>query len=115
MKKAQKNKNVYVVELDRSVLSGLCRASRKFIAANPLHDITMPCLYVGRTGLTPEERFSKHINGTQNGYGYVTKFGINLVPELYEHLNPMTHDDVEKMEVKLAAKLRKAGYAVWQN
>ena len=44
----------------------------------------------------------------------VEHFGIKLRPELYEHLNPMTSEEVELMEETHAEKLRAQGYAVWQ-
>ena len=49
---------VYVIELDQSVLS-----ERIFQEANPNHNLRLPCLYVGSTGLTAGERFKNHCNG----------------------------------------------------
>ena len=115
MKKNPRSKNVYVVELSPSVLSGDTGASKKFLKANPHRDPQMPCLYVGQTGLTPEERLAKHLAGIKSGKGYVTRFGLHLRPDLYEHLNPMTWDEAVKMEKTLAEQLKSKGYAVWQN
>ena len=39
----------------------------------------------------------------------VTRYGIHLLPELYEHLNPMPYNAAAKMEVDLAGDLRRAG------
>ena len=36
------------------------------------------------------------------------------MPELYQDLNPLTREEVEDMEKKLAEGLRSKGYAVWQ-
>ncbi len=103
-----KNKNVYVIELDETV-----KAKPKFIEANVGHDPTLPCLYVGRTGLTPEERFQKHKTGPKASR-LVRRFGLRLRPDLYEHLNPMTHEEAVKMEKAHAEALRSQGFPVWQ-
>jgi hypothetical protein len=47
-----------VIELDPAIYN-----SARFRRSNPEHDITKPCVYVGCTGLTPEERFAKHKAG----------------------------------------------------
>ena len=98
--------NVYVVLLDPSV--GKIRMVR---AANPDRDRKKPCVYVGMTGLTPEERFANHKAGTKAA-SVVKRFGLRLLPELYEHLNPMPYEAAAKMEVDLAEDLRRAGYTV---
>ncbi len=108
-KRTIRTKHVYVIELDESV-----KSHRKFVAANPGHDPTLPGLYVGRTGLTPEERLEKH-KTTPKGSRLVKRFGKRLRPDLYEHLNPMTYEEVVKMEVAHAEALRTQGYAVWQH
>ena len=53
--------NVYVVLLDPA--AGRLRAVR---AANPKRDPKKPCVYVGMTGLTPEERFANHKAGIKD-------------------------------------------------
>src|SRR3954470_14367314 len=65
--------------------------------------------YVGMTGLAPEERFANHKNGIKAA-GFVRRFGVRLVPTLYEHLNPMPYEDALRMEVELADSLRKRGF-----
>jgi hypothetical protein len=50
--------NVYVVLLDPAVSQ-----LRKVRADNPNRDPKKPCVYVGMTGLNPEERFSNHKAG----------------------------------------------------
>ena len=42
------------------------------------------------------------------------RFGIRLMTELFEHLNPMPYGDAQYMEVDLGIRLRTAGYGVWQ-
>jgi hypothetical protein len=98
--------HVYVVLLDPAV-----GKIRKVRAENPKRDPKKPCVYVGLTGLTPEERFSNHKAGIK-GASVVKLYGIRLLPELYEHLNPMPFEAAVKMEVDLAEDLRRAGYTV---
>src|ERR1035441_1246541 len=98
--------NVYVVLLDPA--AGRLRAVR---AANPRRDPKKPCVYVGMTGLTPEERLANHKAGTKAA-SVVKRYGIRLLPELYEHLNPMPLHAGAEMEKDLAEALRRAGYTV---
>jgi predicted GIY-YIG superfamily endonuclease len=98
--------NVYVVLLDPAF--GRLRAVR---AANPKRDGTKPCVYVGMTGLTPEERFANHKAGTKAA-SVVKRYGLRLLPELYAHLNPMPFEAAAQMEQDLAEDLRRAGYTV---
>jgi len=100
--------HVYVIELDHAVLE-----NKRFNAANPQMCDKIP-LYVGMTGLTPEQRFANHQRG-HKGSRYVKRFGIRLLPELFEHLNPMPFEDAKAMEVQLAEQLRSAGHPVWQH
>lgn len=46
--------------------------------------------------------------------GFVTKYGLRLLPNLYEVFNPMPYEAARDMEVELAIGLRDAGYGVWQ-
>ena len=98
--------NVYVVLLDPA--AGKIRSVR---ADNPRSDPKKPCVYVGMTGLTPEERFANHKAGTKAA-SVVKRHGLCLLPELYEHLNPMPFEAAAQMERDLAQDLRRAGYTV---
>jgi predicted GIY-YIG superfamily endonuclease len=98
--------NVYVVLLAPAV-----RRLRKVRALNPGRDAKKPCVYVGLTGLTPEERFANHQQGIKSSL-YVKRYGIRLVPELYEHLNPMPYEAAAQMEKDLTEDLRAEGYTV---
>ena len=100
--------SVYVIELDPAIYN-----SRRFRKANPDHDLTKPCVYVGCTGLTPEQRFAKHKAGIRANT-YVQRFGLRLLPRLYAYANPMPYGAARDMEVELAIALREQGYAVWQ-
>jgi hypothetical protein len=64
------------------------------------------------TGLTPDERFANHKAGIKSA-GIVRRFGVRLVPVLYEHLNPMSYTDAVRMEVELADSLRKRGFTIF--
>jgi predicted GIY-YIG superfamily endonuclease len=68
--------------------------------------------YVGMTGLAPEERFANHKAGIKSA-SVVRKYGVRLVPLLYEHLNPMSYEDASRMEVQLAEELRARGFQVF--
>jgi predicted GIY-YIG superfamily endonuclease len=98
--------NVYVVLLDPAV-----DKIRKIRAENPNRDRKKSCLYVGMTGLTPEERFANHKAGIKDA-SLVKRYGIRLLPELYEHLNPMPFEAAAQMEKDLAEDLRRVGYTV---
>src|SRR5213596_2318908 len=98
--------NVYVVLLDPAV-----GKLRKVRAENLKRDRKKPCVYVGMTGLTPEERFANHKDGIKAS-SVVQRYGIRLLPELYEHLNPMPFEAAAQMEKDLADDLRRAGYMV---
>jgi hypothetical protein len=84
---------------------------RKVRAANPTRLPDKPCVYVGMTGLTPEERFSNHKQGIKDAW-MVKRYGVRLLPELFAHLNPMPFDAAAQMEKDLAEDLRRAGYTV---
>jgi len=100
--------HVYVVELSADVLG-----ERRFRKANPDYRPGQPCVYVGMTGLDPDLRFDKHMAGIQANR-YVLRYGVRLLPQLYECYNPMPYDGARDMEVELAIGLREAGYGVWQ-
>jgi hypothetical protein len=72
------------------------------------------CFYVGMTGLTPEERFRNHKRGYKDNR-FVREFGIRLLPELYETLNPISYAEAVKKEEDLARALRRRGFGVWQH
>lgn len=100
--------HVYVVELSPDVMY-----EPRFKKANPDYIPGKPCVYVGMTGLDPDQRFDKHKAGIQSNK-YVEKFGLRLLPELYAVYNPMPYDAACEMEVELGIGLREAGYGVWQ-
>ena len=104
----RKHHHVYVVELSKDVLN-----EPRFRKCNPGYIDGKPCVYVGMTGLDPDVRFDKHKAGIQANR-YVQRFGLRLLPEIYEAYNPMDYDAARDMEVELAIDLREGGYGVWQ-
>jgi hypothetical protein len=98
--------NVYVVLLDPRA-----EKLRKVRAENPNRDPKKPCVYVGLTGLLPEERFANHKAGVKAS-AIVKRYGLRLIPELFMHLNPMPFDAAVVMERDLADDLRRVGYTV---
>ena len=100
--------SVYVIELSKDVL-----AEPRFRKANRGYVEGKPCVYVGMTGLDPDVRFDKHKAGLQSNR-FVQRYGLRLLPHLYEPYNPMRYDDAKSMEVEIAIDLREGGYGVWQ-
>jgi hypothetical protein len=100
--------SVYVVLLSKDVLF-----EPKFKRCNPRYDTSKPCVYVGMTGLAPDERFDKHKAGIKANK-FVRLYGLHLTPHLYECYNPMPYHAAQEMEVELAISLRNEGYGVWQ-
>ena len=66
--------SVYVIELRSEVME-----NQKFCEANQACDPLYPCVYVGLTGLSPEERFENHKIGYKSSY-YSHKFGEKYYP-----------------------------------
>jgi hypothetical protein len=98
--------NVYVILLDDAVAK-----HRSILQLNPKRDPLKPCVYVGMTGLPIDHRFENHKNGYKSAW-VVRKYGVRLMPELYERLNPMPFEAAVQMEAELAEDLRAAGYTV---
>jgi hypothetical protein len=58
-----------------------------------------------------DHRFENHKAGYKSAW-VVEKYGVRLMPELYEHLNPMPFEAAVQMETDLADELRTAEYTV---
>ena len=99
-------KSVYVI-----LLNPAAAEHPKILRQNPKRDPSRPCVYVGMTGLTVAERFTNHRNGYKSSW-VVERYGDRLLPELYEHLNPMPYDAAVQMEKDLAEDLRNQGYTM---
>jgi hypothetical protein len=98
--------SVYVILLDPAVLQ-----HSSILRLNPNRDPAKPCVYVGMTGLAVQDRFQNHKEGQKSAW-VVKKYGIRLIPELYEYLNPMPFEAAAQMEKDLAEDLRAQGYTV---
>jgi len=98
--------SVYVVELDPAV-----RERVRLQRLNPDADPEKPCVYVGMTGLDPEERFENHKAGYRAS-PVVRDFGLRLLPELSEGLENLPYKLAVRAEADLAAYLRQNGYFV---
>jgi len=98
--------NVYVVLLSKGALK-----DRSILRRNPQRDPAKPAVYVGLTGLPVDHRFENHKNGYKSAR-LVRKYGVRLLPELFEHLNPMPYEHAVQMEKDLADDLRAQGYTV---
>jgi hypothetical protein len=98
--------SVYVV-----LLAPEAARLREVRAANPGPKKGKTCVYVGMTGLAPEERFANHKAGIKAAR-VVQLFGLRLLPELYQVFNPMPFDAAVQMERDLAEDLRAQGYIV---
>jgi hypothetical protein len=98
--------SVYVIQLKPAVLR-----HPSILRLNPHRDPTKPCVYVGMTGLPVEHRFENHKHGFKSAW-VVKKYGLQLMAELYAHLNPMPFETAAQMEKDLAEDLRCAGYTV---
>jgi hypothetical protein len=100
--------SVYAIELDPGVWK-----NRAFRARNP-GACEGVCLYIGVTGLAPEERFARHRAGTQSAR-LVHAHGMRLRLDLVEGFSRLPYRIAVEMEPRLAAWLRAQGFAVWQN
>ena len=98
--------SVYVVLLDDKAAK-----LTKVLRANPNRDPAKPCLYVGMTGLTPEQRFQNHKTGLKAAR-VVQRYGLRLLPEFFACFNPMPYEAAAQMEKDLSADLRAQGYTV---
>ena len=98
--------HVYVIVLGEEV-KNIARVRR----LNPAQDPKKPCVYVGMTGLDPQERLTHHLAGHKSSK-FARKYGIRLLPELYQGLNPLTYDEAMVAEAGLARRLRAEGYTV---
>jgi hypothetical protein len=98
--------NVYVILLSKRALK-----DPAVLRHNPNRDPLKPAIYVGLTGLPVDHRFENHKNGYKSAR-LARKYGVRLLPELYEHLNPMPYEHAAQMEKDLAEDLRAEGYAV---
>jgi predicted GIY-YIG superfamily endonuclease len=104
----QRTFRVYVIELRPEVLE-----KRRVADENADRREDKPCVYVGQTAKSPEERFAQHLAGKRSSR-IVREYGVQLKPRLYRNVGPFgTRAEAEAAEKRLAEKLRRRGYAVW--
>jgi predicted GIY-YIG superfamily endonuclease len=65
-------------------------------------------LYVGQTSRDPDWRFDQHKAGYKASRA-VKRFGVCLLPELVDHLNPMSGPESLHLEAALAQAFRASG------
>ena len=65
-------------------------------------------IYVGQTARDPDQRFDQHKAGYKAS-GAVRRFGVQLLPDLVDHLNPLERWEAVELEAAVAAALREGG------
>jgi hypothetical protein len=65
-------------------------------------------LYVGETSLDPDVRFDQHKTGYKASRP-VNRFGMRLLPQLFQHLNPLRRWEAVELEPVLAQAFRDVG------
>jgi hypothetical protein len=98
--------SVYVVLLDEYV--GTLPQMRR---RNPKCDPSKPFVHIGLTPLPVNRRFDFR-RATPEHEWRLHKFGIRLMPELYDSLRPMTCKRALQTAKKLAEDLRAKGFGV---
>ena len=56
----KKTHNIYVIDLRKEIIK-----NKAFKKINPNYDGSKPCVYVGMTSKTPEQRFLEHTSGAR--------------------------------------------------
>jgi hypothetical protein len=109
MKSTEHGWTLYVIDLKKSVLG-----RQSFKAANPDYVAGKPCVYVGVTYLTAQERFEQHMNGIRSSR-IVRVYGKHVRVKDCRILLTMTRAHAEKKEAAYAARLRARGWGAWSN
>jgi hypothetical protein len=65
-------------------------------------------LYVGETSVDPDLRFDQHKTGYKASR-HVNRFGVRLLPQLFEHFNPLRRWEAVELEPALAEAFRHVG------
>jgi hypothetical protein len=99
--------SIYVVLLNPEVVN-----TPQIKRRNPKRNPLKPCVYVGLTGLRVDRYFDYRGVKVDPETWPLHKYGIRLMPELYEHLNPMPFEKAVHRAEKLAEDLRADGYTV---
>jgi hypothetical protein len=94
----------------RATTAGSRRAGH-FVYVALLEDRRRACrwgLYVGETSRDPDLRFDQHKTGYKASR-WVNRFGVRLLPDLVEHLNPLARWEAVELEAALAEAFSRAG------
>ena len=103
---------LYVIQLREAARDKVVKSTPPDLRG--LIDDSMPCIYVGYTGTTPEERFRKHKEGGLTSSKIVEEYGVKPLLELFGSLHPLPSvDEALTAEIRLARALRTDGYAVY--
>lgn len=101
---------VYIIELKKTVLEG-----RRFLERNPQYEEGKPCVYVGSTGKTVEQRFEEHRVGYKANR-YAKKYGKRLRHGDMRSIRPRKKSrSIEQKEHEVARELQARGWGVWWN
>ena len=119
--KIQAKHRVYAFYMNEEVLD-----KEKFREANPNYQTGQPCVYVGMTGNTIEERYEEHTNPQSKNYKkgskWMKKHGVRgfseaLAIDLLSHPNisreTLTFGEALQNEKLYAEWLSSKGYGVW--
>jgi hypothetical protein len=74
---------VYVIELRPEVME-----RKKVAGKNAERRVDKPCVYVGQTAGTPEERFAQHMGGVRSSR-IVREYGVRLRPQAVQERRPV--------------------------
>ncbi len=100
-KKGGRSFHVYVVELSEEARAKANKSERG----------DGPCVYVGETELTPEERFARHKSG-RRASRIVRDYGVRLLPA--GNTGPLlTRVNAARAEKELGDALRRRGFVVF--
>jgi predicted GIY-YIG superfamily endonuclease len=105
----EKRFTVYAILLSPDVL-----ASKKFREANPQYIEGRDCFYVGMTAKSSAERYEQHRAGYKSN-SFARRFGVKLMPPEFTVINPRTYEEARRMERRIAVRLRREGFGIWQN
>lgn len=101
---------VYIIDLGKGVLK-----VRKFQERNPQYVEGKPCVYVGSTGRSVEERFQQHKRGYKAN-SLARRYGKRLRYSDMKKIRPRkTSRSIERKEHGVAADLQAQGWGVWWN
>jgi len=101
------DRHVYVIDLDRFVLT-----KKGFAKKNPDYVEGKPCVYVGMSAHEPRVRYEQHKRGYKPNR-FAKRFGQYVRAKRCRA--GLTWKQAVAAEVAVAERLRRKGWAVWQN